>query len=144
MQTVLCNCILPLLIGRGKDLPAARRGSQAGCPQRIGEGRASCWGSRRIFNLHSKVLNSSIVWSGEGLVVLSERWNPEFLPREAYRFYSSLCHLLAAPWKRGAALCFLTTNHRQFLWKTFLPSLFLVQPGMNHRNAWVSMGRESL
>lgn len=91
MQTVLCNCVLALLIGRGKELPAASRGSQAACPQRIGEGRASCWGSGRILSLHSKLLNSSVVWSGQGLVVVSERWNPEFLPREGYRYYSSIC-----------------------------------------------------
>lgn len=110
MQTVLCNCIVPLLIGRGKDLPAARRGSQAGCPQRIGEGRASCWGSRRILNLHSKVLNSSTVWSGEGLVVPSERWNPEFLPREGCRFCSSICHV--AGWCLEEGSCSLLPDHK--------------------------------
>lgn len=101
MQTVLCNCVLPFLIGRGKLLPTARTCSQTGCPQRTGEGRASCWGSGRILSLHSKVLNSRIVWSG-GLVVLLERWNPEFMPREGCTFCSSICNVAGCILERGS------------------------------------------
>lgn len=110
MQTVLCNCVLSLLIGRGKELPASRRCPQTGCPHRTGGGTASCWGIGRILSLQSKVLNSRIVWSGEGLVVLSERWNPEFLPREGGRFCSSICNIAGCILEEGS--CSLLPAHK--------------------------------
>lgn len=108
MQSVLCSCVLPLLTGREErsclllgEVPRQAVLRRLGKGEILPEAVEESWVCTVRF---------WIVWSGEGLGVLSERWNPEFLPREGCRFCSGICNVAGCILEEGN--CSLLPAHK--------------------------------
>lgn len=97
-------------------------------PQRASERKTSCSGSRRIFSNQNKLLNPRLVRTEWGVVAYgcAERWSLSAL-RGMQILEELLCCLHL---QRKELLCASCAKMYGFSWKT-LPSLFLMQAGMN-------------